>query len=132
SWSWRAGPLPAKAAAPAGFGPVPFADADLHGPVGDARTYHRSAEPAGLRDRPGGREPAVAPPGDAEAGGVCDTISRWGIEVGQDVGPFVLAHGVGHHGGECLAVAPGCRGGWGGTPRSQQRPATGPMTTRTP
>ena len=68
----RAGSLPAEAAAQDGFCPAELADADLHAPVGYARAHHRGAEAAGLGGGPGGHEPAVAPPGDAEPAGVRD------------------------------------------------------------
>src|SRR5580658_9473344 len=72
----RAGPVPAEAAAQVGLRPAELAGADLHGPVGYARAHHRGAEAAGLGDRPGGHEPAVTPPGDAEPGGIRDAVSH--------------------------------------------------------
>ncbi len=100
----RAGPLPAETAAKVGFCPTLLADADLNGPVGYTPAHHRGAEPVGLGDRPGGHEPAVAPPGDAEPGGISDAVGYQGVEARQDVGPLVLANGAGHHGRELLAV----------------------------
>lgn len=82
---------PAGVAAEGGFELAVVPGGGEHAPVDDAGTDERGAEPVGLADGPGGHEPAVAPPGDAEPVGVGDASGDEQVDAGEDVGPLLLA-----------------------------------------